>query len=66
MPELPLRGAPQLADFNTFMAFLRDPRLPDGSRGPMPPFSADALTRIQAKSLYDYMLDVLNLARKKE
>jgi mono/diheme cytochrome c family protein len=57
MPGLPLKGAPQLADFNTFVAFLRDPRLPDGSRGPMPPFATDTITDIQAKSLYHYILD---------
>jgi mono/diheme cytochrome c family protein len=60
MPNRPLRGAPQLADFNTFVAFLRDPRLPDGSRGPMPPSSADTITDAQAKSLYHYILDVLH------
>jgi mono/diheme cytochrome c family protein len=60
MPNYPLRGAPQLADFDTFVAFLRDPRLPDGSRGPMPPSSADTITDIQAKSLYHYILDVLS------
>jgi mono/diheme cytochrome c family protein len=65
MPELPLRGAPQLADFDTFVAFMRDPRLPDGSRGPMPPFSADTLTPGQAKSLYHYILNVLNGATRK-
>jgi mono/diheme cytochrome c family protein len=59
-PRHPLRGAPQLADFNTFVAFLRAPRLPDGSRGPMPPFSADMITDTQAKSLYRYILDALN------
>lgn len=65
MPQLPLRGSPQLADFNTFVTFLRDPRLPDGSRGPMPPFSAATITPQQAESLYRYILDVLNPATGK-
>jgi mono/diheme cytochrome c family protein len=30
-PNLPLRGAPQLADFNSFLAFIRNPVMPDGS-----------------------------------
>lgn len=65
MPDLPLRGALQLADFRTFVSFLRDPRLPNGSRGPMPPFSVDTITDIQAKSLYHYILDVLNPSTRK-
>jgi mono/diheme cytochrome c family protein len=38
-PNLPLRGSLKLADFNTFLTYIRNPKMPDGSRGSMPSFS---------------------------
>jgi mono/diheme cytochrome c family protein len=55
MPNLPLRGADDLKNFTTFLAFIRNPRLPDGSKGSMPAFSADAIPDQQARELYDYV-----------
>lgn len=58
-PDLPLRGAPQLADFNTFLDFIRDPKMPDGSSGPMPPFPSSRISDAQAKELYQYLVNWL-------
>ena len=58
-PNLPLRGAPQLADFSTFLAYIRDPAMPDGSRGPMPTFPPERISNDQAKDLYGYLIAVL-------
>lgn len=55
VPDLPLRNAPQLKNFNDFMNFIRDPRMPDGSPGQMPRFGADTLSDEETKQLYDYL-----------
>jgi hypothetical protein len=54
-PGFPMRGSLKLADFKTFLAFIRDPRMPDGSKGPMPPFSKSQISNRQAKELYQYI-----------
>ena len=58
-PNLPLRTAPQMADFNTFLAFIRNPRMPDGSQGPMPAFSPEEISDGQARDLYQYLVAAL-------
>jgi mono/diheme cytochrome c family protein len=55
-PNLPLRGAPQMADFSTFLAYIRNPTMPDGSQGPMPAFSPERIPDDQAKDLYQYIV----------
>jgi uncharacterized membrane protein len=55
-PNLPLRAAPQLSDFKTFLAYVRSPKARDGSETVMPPFAADRLTEEQAKEIYDYVI----------
>jgi uncharacterized membrane protein len=55
-PNLPLRSAPQLESYETFIEFVRNPRLPDGSKGPMPAFTTSRLTDQQARELYNYIL----------
>jgi len=32
-PSMPLRGSLKLATVDTFLSFIRDPRMPDGSEG---------------------------------
>ena len=54
-PNLPLRGASQLADFDSFLAYLRNPTMPDGSQGPMPAFPPERISDEQAKDLYWYI-----------
>jgi uncharacterized membrane protein len=55
-PSLPLRGAPELTDFPTFLAYVRSPKARDGSETVMPPFPADRLTEEQAREIYDYVV----------
>ena len=57
--NLPLRNAPQLAELNTFIAFIRDPKMPNGSKGLMPPFAASRLSEAQDRDLYSYIVNVL-------
>jgi mono/diheme cytochrome c family protein len=53
--ELPLKTSKKLADLATFTAFIRSPKMPDGSAGGMPPFPADQINDEQAKDLYGYI-----------
>lgn len=57
MPQHPLRGTGELADLTTFLAYLRDPRLPDGSKGPMPAFPPEQISEEQASELYQYLVE---------
>ena len=53
--SLPLKSSKRLADLATFTAFVRSPRMPDGSAGSMPAFPADQLGDEQAGQLYTYI-----------
>jgi len=55
-PNLPLRAAPQLVSFEKFIEFLRNPTLPNGSKGPMPAFTQHDLSDQQAHELYEYVI----------
>ena len=55
MFQYPLKGSDKLADFNGFLAFIRDPRLDDGTKGPMPDFPPEAIPDQQARDLYQYL-----------
>jgi cytochrome c553 len=55
MPNLPLKGAPQLADYNTFLSYIRHPTMPNGSPGPMPAFPPERISDEQARNLYQYL-----------
>ena len=55
VPILPLRGSSKLADFKTFLSFIRDPKMPDGSEGVMPAFSQTQLSDRAARRLYQYI-----------
>jgi len=58
-PNLPLRSAPQLADFKSFEDFIRAPKMPDGSAGFMPAFASTKISDQQAKELYNYIDQVI-------
>ena len=64
-PNFPLRGAPQLKDFQTFLAFTRNPKRPDGSEGTMPSFPPSKLSDQQAWELYQYIMNALQSAKPK-
>jgi len=54
-PNMPLRGSLRLADFKTFLSFIRNPKMPDGSRGSMPAFSEAQISDKHARELYQYI-----------
>jgi mono/diheme cytochrome c family protein len=57
--ELPLKKSRKLASEASFVAFIRSPKMPDGSEGQMPPFPADQLSDKQAGALYSYIESML-------
>lgn len=64
-PNLPLLGAPELANFHAFLAFIRHPSMPDGSKGIMPAFPEKKISDPQAEQLYQYLVKVLAVRGKK-
>jgi uncharacterized membrane protein len=52
-------SAPQLSDFNTFRAYLRNPK------SDMPPFPPEKISDTQAMSLYQYITKVLEKSKSK-
>lgn len=65
-PGLPLRGSQKLADFKTFLSFIRNPRMPDGSQGSMPSFSESQISNNDVENLYNYFVSPngLNLMKR--
>jgi uncharacterized membrane protein len=59
LPNFPLKGAKELDHFETFLAFVRDPKLPNGRPGPMPPFPPSKISDSEAHELYDYITQEL-------
>ena len=57
--HLPLKDAPQLVNFETFLAYIRNPRSRDGSPTLMPSFSPEKLSDQQAMEVYQYIVKVL-------
>jgi mono/diheme cytochrome c family protein len=57
--ELPLKKSTKLASEASFVAFIRSPKMPDGTEGQMPPFPADQLSDKQAGALYSYIESML-------
>jgi len=57
--NLPLKSAPQLADFKTFLAYVRNPKARDGSITVMPPFATDKIPDPQVREIYQYITQVL-------
>jgi mono/diheme cytochrome c family protein len=49
-PDKPMKGAPQLKQFGSFLTWIRNPVQP------MPPFSPATISDDQAKKLYEYIL----------
>ena len=56
LPQYPLKGSKHLASYADFMDFIRDPRLPNGKKGPMPVFSQQKITDREAHQLYQYLI----------
>jgi uncharacterized membrane protein len=58
-PNMPLRSAPQLKSFETFLAFVRNPTLRNGKKGPMPNFTSGKLSDQQVRELHGYIVNKL-------
>ena len=59
MPNMPLKSSAKLSSYETFIAFIRDPKLPGGAKGPMPPFAQTKISDAEGKELYGYITHVL-------
>jgi uncharacterized membrane protein len=64
-PSLMLVGSPELANFHDFLAYIRQPLMPDGSKGVMPAFPEEKISDQEAKQLYQYLVKVLTVRSKK-
>jgi uncharacterized membrane protein len=62
-PQDIIIGSDRLKDFPTFLSWIRDPRLDNGKKGPMPDFLPGKISDGQARQLYDYLIGVLGKAR---
>jgi mono/diheme cytochrome c family protein len=51
----PLAGSRRLESLPLFTAYIRDPRMPDGSKGNMPSFPASEIPEAEVKELYGYI-----------
>jgi uncharacterized membrane protein len=58
-PNLPLRGAPQAEDLKDFEAFIRSPKMPNGSAGIMPAFPPAKISEPKVRDLYEYIFNVI-------
>ena len=59
MPDAIITGSDNLTDFHIFLTWIRNPRLDNGQKGPMPQFLAWKINDRQARQLYDYLIGVL-------
>ena len=57
--NLPLKEAPQLVSFETFLAYIRSPKARDGSKTIMPSFSPEKFSDQEAGAVYQYIVKVL-------
>lgn len=51
-PAKPIKGSEKLRDFDTFLAYIRNPA------SPMPSFSQETISDKQAEELYEYILQM--------
>ncbi|MGA2331431.1 MAG: c-type cytochrome [Syntrophales bacterium] len=52
---LPVVGAPELKNLNTFIQFNRNPLRPNGSKGVMPAFPKEKISDQELKQIYEYV-----------
>ena len=62
-PQAELRGSDELKDEQTFIRWIRDPRLDNGVRGIMPPFFPSRISDAQAKELLGYIVKAMGPAK---
>jgi mono/diheme cytochrome c family protein len=59
--KLTIKATKKLQTQETFVAFIRAPKMPDGKDGQMPPFPADQISDKQAGDLYTYINSMLTV-----
>jgi uncharacterized membrane protein len=59
MPKANITGSDNLTDFPTFLKWIKDPRLDNRQKGPMPQFLPWKISNRQARQLYDYLIGIL-------
>jgi mono/diheme cytochrome c family protein len=64
-PNLPIKGSNKLINYESFLPFIRDPKMPDGSTGPMPSFPDSRLSNDEAKQLYSYLVSEYGINRSR-
>jgi uncharacterized membrane protein len=57
--SLPIKTSRRLASLDGFVAFIRDPKMPDGKPGEMPPFAKQDIDDAGAGRLYAYLVDMV-------
>ena len=58
IPNMPLAGSSKLHSFKTFLGWIRNPVMPDGSEGAMPSFSKKQISDQEARTLYHYIISM--------
>jgi mono/diheme cytochrome c family protein len=58
VPNMPLAGSSKMHSFKTFLGWIRNPLMPDGSEGAMPAFSRKQISDQQARTLYHYIISM--------
>jgi mono/diheme cytochrome c family protein len=58
--RLTITGSKKLQGRDSFLAFIRAPKMPDGKEGQMPPFPADQISDAQVGDLYTYIGSMLS------
>jgi uncharacterized membrane protein len=59
LPHDIIIGSDNLKDLPAFISWIRDPRLDNGQKGPMPDFSPQKISEDQARQLYAYLSRVM-------
>jgi uncharacterized membrane protein len=63
-PTAPVARSPELIDLETFLRWIRDPRLDNGVKGIMPAFPSPKISDAEAKELWLYIDDATGLDGK--
>jgi mono/diheme cytochrome c family protein len=64
LAQYPLKSSKHLASQADFVSFIRAPKLPDGSTGPMQPFDKDAISDAEAAGLFEYITSMVKTSWK--
>lgn len=59
MPDMTIIGSDDLKELQSFISLIRDPRLDNGQKGPMPDFPPQKISDDQARQLHAYLIAVL-------